>query len=358
MRGGRPTRRSSSAKAATPPTTNAIDDILDVWFDSGSTHAFVVEARYGVGVRSDLYVEGSDQHRGWFQSSLLESVGTRGRRAVQGGADLRHGARRAGQEDVEVGRQRRRPDRDQESQGADILRLWVASIDYFDDVKIGKEVLAGASDTYRKLRNTFRYLLGSLDGWDEAERIDAAAMPELERWVLHRLAELDDELRGHVADFDFAPMMTALTAFANQRPVGLLFRHPQGQPLLRRRRQPEAARLPDGARSRFPRAGPLAEPGAGVHRRRGVADAVPGGGGRCIWKNGRDYSAWRDDALAARWERLRALRGLATLAIEPARKAKTLGSSLEADLLLTAVPEEAAADRVDRFRRTGDRRRA
>jgi isoleucyl-tRNA synthetase len=143
-------------------------DILDVWFDSGSTHSYVIEARYGEDVRADIYVEGSDQHRGWFQSSLLESCGTRGRapfkEVLTHGFALDQNMRKMSKslgntvDPLAVIR----------DNGADILRLWVASTDYFDDVRIGKEVLATTADAYRKLRNTFRYLLGALadcTGW-------------------------------------------------------------------------------------------------------------------------------------------------------------------------------------------------
>ena len=180
-----------------------VNDILDVWFDSGSTHAYVVEARYGEGVRADLYVEGSDQHRGWFQSSLLESCGTRGRAPFE--AVLTHGFAL----DQKAARCRRAlgntvdPLKVIAESGADILRLWVASTDYFEDVRIGKEVLATTTDAYRKLRNTFRYLLGALDGFSEEERVAPAEMPELERWMLHRLAEIDAELRAAVEGFEF-----------------------------------------------------------------------------------------------------------------------------------------------------------
>jgi isoleucyl-tRNA synthetase len=324
-----------------PADYERIDDILDVWFDSGSTHAFVVEARYGIGTRADIYVEGSDQHRGWFQSSLLESAGTRGvapyKAVLTYGMALDAGGKKMSKSVGNVVD----PIVISDTQGADILRLWVASIDYFDDVKIGKEVLAGQTDAYRKLRNTFRYLLGSLDGWDEAERVAVADMPELERWVLHRLAELDAELRGHVADFDFAPMLTALNAFANQDLSAFYFDirkdslYCDAPSSLKRR----ACRTVLDAlfhalvgwlapvlvftteevwRTRFPDAG-------SVHL------------GEWAY-----YSAWRDDALGAKWERLRALRGLATLAIEPERKAKTIGTSLEADLAVRASLDEAA----------------
>ena len=324
-----------------PAAFERIDDILDVWFDSGSTHAFVVEGRYGIGTRSDIYVEGSDQHRGWFQSSLLESVGTRGVAPYKAVLTYGMALDAAGKKMAKSVGNVVDPIAISDTQGADILRLWVASIDYFDDVKFGKEALAGVSDAYRKLRNTLRYLLGALDGWDEAERVPVAEMPELERWVLHRLAELDAELRSHVGNFDFAPMMTAITAFANHDLSAFyfdirkdsLYCDAPGSPKRRACRtvldtlfhalvrwlSPVLVFTADEVwRTRFPDAG-------SVHLEE--------------WQ---DYAAWRDDALGERWERLRALRGLVTLAIEPERKAKTLGSSLEADLLLTAGPEAAA----------------
>ena len=191
-----------------------VTDILDVWFDSGSTHAFVLGPRHGV-AQADLYLEGSDQHRGWFQSSLLESVGTRGHAPYR--AVMTHGFTLDGE-----GRKMSKslgnvvdPLKVIETAGADVLRLWVASSGYFDDVRIGKEVLAGTSEQYRKLRNTLRYLLGALDGWDEAERVSAQDMPELERWVLHRLAELSVRLRNAAEGFDFTDYISALSGFAN-----------------------------------------------------------------------------------------------------------------------------------------------
>mgnify|MGYP001550883326 CR=1 FL=1 len=199
-----------------------VNDILDVWFDSGSTHSFVVEARYGQGVRADLYLEGSDQHRGWFQSSLLESSGTRGRAPY--GAVLTHGFALDG-----TGRKMSKslgnvvdPLKIMGESGADILRVWVASTDYFDDVRIGKEMLAGSSDAYRKLRNSFRYMLGALSDYSEEEAVSYADMPELERYMLHRLAELDAELRcvvdkaaGSENWLEFSRYTRALFDFAN-----------------------------------------------------------------------------------------------------------------------------------------------
>ena len=324
-----------------PADYERVDDILDVWFDSGSTHAFVVEARYGIGTRADIYVEGSDQHRGWFQSSLLESCGTRGVAPYKAVLTYGMALDASGKKMAKSVGNVVDPIAISDTQGADILRLWVASIDYFDDVKIGKEVLAGQTDAYRKLRNTFRYLLGALDGWDEAERLPVAAMPELERWVLHRLAELDAELRGHVANFDFAPMMTAINGFVNADLSAFyfdirkdsLYCDAVGNP--KRRACRTVLDTLFHAQTRW--LAPVLVFTADEVWRTRFADA-----GSVHLEAWADHAAWRDDALGARWERLRALRGLATLAIEPARKAKTLGSSLEADLLLTAAPEDAA----------------
>ncbi|MGC6399910.1 isoleucine--tRNA ligase [Sphingomonas sp. FW199] len=193
---------------------DVVTDILDVWFDSGSTHSFVVEARYGEGARANLYLEGSDQHRGWFQSSLLESCGTRGRAPYD--AVLTHGFALDGQ-----GRKMSKslgnvvdPLKVIDESGADILRLWVAQTDYFEDVRIGKEVLAGTGDAYRKLRNTFRYLLGALAGFTDAEKLPVEQMPELERYILTRLGALDVELRAAAEAFEFNRYSRALIDFA------------------------------------------------------------------------------------------------------------------------------------------------
>ena len=190
-----------------------VSDILDVWFDSGSVHA-ILAPRLG-DAPADLYLEGSDQHRGWFQSSLLEACGTDGHAPFKGvlthgfalDPDGRKMSKSLGNttDPLEI----------MKTSGADILRLWVATTDSADDVRVGKEILSGTADAYRKLRNTLRYLLGALDGWSEAERVAPTEMPELERWVLHRLAELDGVLRAAVNDYDFNSYVTAIATFAN-----------------------------------------------------------------------------------------------------------------------------------------------
>ncbi|KTE75193.1 isoleucine--tRNA ligase [Sphingopyxis sp. A083] len=202
-----------------------ITDILDVWFDSGCTHAFVLESgrwpalvRHDGGTHSaDLYLEGSDQHRGWFQSSLLESCGTRGQAPYK--AVLTHGftmdakgfkmSKSLGNTISPIDLMR--------DYGADILRLWALSVDFTEDHRIGKEILAGVADQYRKLRNTFRYLLGALDGFSDEERItDVAAMPELERYMLSLLADLDAKLAQAVDDFDYNAYTRLLADFCNE----------------------------------------------------------------------------------------------------------------------------------------------
>jgi len=202
-----------------------VTDILDVWFDSGSTHAFVLESGrwpdllrgdgYS-GPLADLYLEGSDQHRGWFQSSLLEACATRGHAPYK--AVLTHGftmdakgmkmSKSLGNTISPIDLMR--------DYGADILRLWALSVDFTEDHRIGKEILAGVADQYRKLRNTFRYLLGALDGFDDAERVEVAAMPDLERYVLARLAALNAVLAQAVEDYDFNTYVRALSDFCNE----------------------------------------------------------------------------------------------------------------------------------------------
>ncbi len=202
-----------------------VTDILDVWFDSGCTHVFTLESgRWPELTRpsgydqppADLYLEGSDQHRGWFQSSLLESCATRGRAPYK--AVLTHGFT-MDQKGMKMSKSLGNtvdPLKVMETYGADIVRLWALSVDFTEDHRIGDEILKGVADQYRKLRNTFRYLLGALDGFSEVEQVDVAAMPELERYVLALLAQLDATLKQAVLDYDFNTYVRALTDFCNE----------------------------------------------------------------------------------------------------------------------------------------------
>lgn len=315
-----------------------VTDILDVWFDSGSTHAFVIEARYGEGTRANLYVEGSDQHRGWFQSSLLESCGTRGRAPYD--AVLTHGFALDGQ-----GRKMSKslgnvvdPLKVIGESGADILRLWAVSTDYFDDVRIGKEVLGTASDAYRKLRNTFRYLLGALDGFSEDERLPVAAMPELERYILHLLNALDLELKEAATGFEFNRYVRRLTDFCNEDLSAFFFDVRKDSlycdapadttrrayrtvldvlfhALVRYAAPVLVFTAEEVWQTRFP------DEDSSVHF--------------LEWPTLPDAGA---EDLSQRWQEVRRLRVKATEAIEPLRRAKDIRSSLEAEVTVPDLP--------------------
>ncbi|HPE49612.1 MAG TPA: class I tRNA ligase family protein, partial [Hyphomonas sp.] len=194
-----------------------VTDVLDVWFDSGTTHAFSLRHRGIIDDatgQADLYLEGSDQHRGWFQSSLLECCATRGiapyKQVLTHGfivdADGKKMSKSIGNT-IE-------PEEIQKQYGIEILRIWAASSDFTEDLRISDEIIKGSVETYRKLRNTVRYLLGALDGWTEAEAVAPAEMPGLERWVLHRLAELDAQVKAAYTVYDFKRVMSLLINFA------------------------------------------------------------------------------------------------------------------------------------------------
>ncbi|MEH3106532.1 MAG: isoleucine--tRNA ligase [Sphingomonas fennica] len=316
-------------------------DILDVWFDSGSTHAFVIEARYGPGTRADLYLEGSDQHRGWFQSSLLESCGTRGQAPYK--AVLTHGFALDGQ-----GRKMSKsvgnvvdPLKIMEQSGADILRLWVASTDYADDVRIGKEVLAGTSDAYRKIRNTFRYLLGALDGFDEGERVAPGEMPELERYVLHLLAALDAELRAATDAFAFDRYARALTDFCNNDLSAFFFDIRKDSLYCDAGASPTRRACRTVLDILFHALVRYAAPILCFTAEEAWGTRFPDGGSVHLLEWPAVEAGWVDDDLRMKWERLRALRAQLTGEIEPLRRGKVIGSSLEADVAAVAYGEAA-----------------
>ena len=320
-----------------------VQDILDVWFDSGSTHVFTVEARYGEGVRADLYVEGSDQHRGWFQSSLLESCGTRGRAPYD--AVLTHGFALD-----DKGRKMSKslgnvvdPLKVIGESGADILRMWVASTDYFDDIRIGKEVLGTASDQYRKLRNTFRYLLGALDGFTDVERVEPAAMPELERYILHRLHMLDTELAQAIGGYDFGRYSRLLTDFAQDELSAFFFDvrkdslycDAAGDPVRRAYRTVLDTLFHALVRYAAPILCFTAEE---VWQSR-----YPSEDGSVHLLEWPELPAVDEAGLESRWEAVRRLRAQVTEAIEPLRRAKTVRSSLEAEVTVPDLPLPADA---------------
>jgi isoleucyl-tRNA synthetase len=314
-----------------------VNDILDVWFDSGSTHAYVIEARYGEDVRADLYVEGSDQHRGWFQSSLLESCGTRGRAPFE--AVLTHGFAldRDGRKMSKSIGNTVDPLAVIKESGADILRLWAASTDYFEDVRIGKEVLAGTSDAYRKLRNTFRYLLGALDGFTEAERVPAAAMPELERFILHRLAELDAELKAAVEGFDFNRYTRLIATFANDDLSAFFFDIRKDSLYCDAPSSPKRRACRTVLDTVFHALVRWLAPILCFTAEEVWLTRYPDGGSVHLLEWPEIDAGWRDEALAAKWALIRHSRERVTEAIEPLRREKAIGSSLEAKVLFPAA---------------------
>ena len=319
-------------------------DILDVWFDSGSTHVFTVEARYGEGVRADLYCEGSDQHRGWFQSSLLESCGTRGHAPYK--AVLTHGFVLD-----EHGRKMSKsvgnvvdPMKIVNESGADIVRLWVAQADYFDDLKIGPKAIATASDTYRKLRNTFRYLLGALDGFSEDERVAADAMPELERYVLHRLAMLDAELRQAVAAYDFNRYLRLLTDFMAEELSAFFFDVRKDSLYCDAPVDPKRRAYRSVLDTLFHALVRWAAPVLPFTSEEVWQARFPSDDGSVHLLEWPVLPVHEPDpALAERWRETLALRQQVTEAIEPLRREKVVRSSLEAAVHVPAMPLTADA---------------
>ncbi|MGC2857297.1 isoleucine--tRNA ligase [Novispirillum sp. DQ9] len=333
-----------------PDDYEQVTDILDVWFDSGSTHSFVLEQRPDLKWPASLYLEGSDQHRGWFHSSLLESCGTRGRAPYD--AVLTHGFTLD-----EQGRKMSKslgntvaPQDIVKEYGADILRLWVVSTDYTNDQRIGPEIIKQTADGYRRLRNTLRFLLGALDGFNDAERVaDVSAMPELERWVLHRLTEMDRLVRQCCHDFEFHTLFAEITQFCTVELSAFYFDI---------RKDVLYCDAPDSPRRMACRtvldqlyhclvkwmapflcftaeeawlARHPGQPDASVHLEQ--FPEIP--------------AAWADEALAAKWEKIRRLRRVITGALEVARAEKKIGASLQAAPVVHAPADllEAASGR-------------
>jgi len=320
-----------------PEDYEQVFDILDVWFDSGSTHNFVLEDRDDLDWPATLYLEGSDQHRGWFHSSLLESCGTRGEAPYKG--VLTHGFVLA-EKGVKMSKSQGNTVSPQEiikNFGADILRIWVVASDYSEDLKIGPEIIKHQADAYRRLRNTFRFLLGNLHGYDVKEKIDYGRMPELEKFILHRLAELDVLVRDCCSKYDFHTMFTALHNFCAVELSSFYFDirkdtlYCDSMESLER----QAARtvldqlfstlatwlspiIPFTTEEAWLTRFPGEEEYGSIHLRQ-FCD-IP--------------SNWRDDDLAAKWELIRKLRRVVTGALEIERAEKRIGSSLSAEAII------------------------
>src|SRR6476620_1743740 len=320
-----------------------VDDICDVWFDSGSTHAFVLEdpkhfpSLAGIRRKKDggtdtvMYLEGSDQHRGWFHSSLLESCGTRGRAPydivlTHGFVLDEHGRKMSKSLGNVVA-----PQDVIKQSGADILRMWVCASDYADDLRIGAEILKTTADTYRKLRNTVRWMLGSLAHFNEEDRVAPEKMPELERLMLHRLTELDALVRQAYADFDYKRIFAALNAFMTVDLSAFYFDIRKDtlycDPISSVARKASLTVVDDLFRCTVCWLAPMlaftaeeawlsryGEDASSVHLE-GFPQLPP---------------TWRNDALAEKWRKVRLVRSVVTGALEIERAQKRIGSSLEA----------------------------
>ena len=322
-----------------PAAYEKVDDILDVWFDSGSTHAFTLEVRDDLKARRKvdggpdtvMYLEGSDQHRGWFHSSLLESCGTRGRAPYD--VVLTHGfvLDERGEKMSKSKGNVTAPQTVIKESGADILRLWVAASDYSDDLRIGPEILKTFIETYRKLRNTIRWMLGSLHHFREEDRVLSADLPELERFILHRLAELDGDIRAAYAAFDYKRVVALLNGFMTSDLSAFYFDIRKDalycDPISSVKRKGALTVIDETFRCVVTWIAPIlaftaeeawllrhpSEDGS-VHLE--TFPEVP--------------SVWRDEALAERWAKVRRVRRVVTGALEIERAQKRIGSSLEA----------------------------
>ena len=307
-------------------------DILDVWFDSGSTHAFVLRDRPD-GTKdgiADVYLEGTDQHRGWFHSSMLQACGTIGRapyrNVVTHGFTLDEKGNKMSKSLGNI----IAPQKIVDEYGADILRLWVAQTDYTADQRIGPEILKGVSDSYRRLRNTMRYMLGSLNDFTEADRVAPADMPELERWVLHRLAELDATVREGYAKFDFQGVFSAVFNFATVDLSAFYFDirkdalYCDGDTPRRRAARTVLDLL-------FHRLTTWLAPILVFTMEEVWLERFPGEDSSVhLVDMPATPAEWRDEALAQKWSAIRRVRRVVTAALEVQRTDKVIGASLEA----------------------------
>jgi isoleucyl-tRNA synthetase len=328
-----------------PSDYDQVFDILDVWFDSGSTHAFVLRDRAdgapdGI---ADLYLEGTDQHRGWFHSSLLQACGTTGRAPYRG--VLTHGFT-LDEKGMKMSKSLGNtvaPQQVIDQYGADVLRLWVAQSDYTADLRIGPEILKGVADSYRRLRNTLRFLLGALGGVPATESVPPAEMPELERWVLHRLAELDVRVRRGYEDYDFQGVFQAVFAFATSDLSAFWFDirkdalYCDGDTPRRRAARTVMQHVFDRLVTWLAPILVFTMEEAWLDRHPDAESSV----------HLQDFpvtpAEWRDDRLAERWARVRAARRVVTGALELARGAKMIGASLEAAPVVHVSAAMAAA---------------
>ena len=328
-----------------PSEWEQVFDILDVWFDSGSTHAFVLRDREDGSEDglADLYLEGTDQHRGWFHSSMLQSCGTQGRAPYRG--VLTHGFtldEKGNKMSKSLGNTVA-PEDVTKQYGADILRLWVAQADYTADLRIGPEILKGVADSYRRLRNTMRYMLGALSHFEESDRVEPADMPELERYVLHRLAELDEVVRNGYDSYDFQGVFQQLFNFCTVELSAFYFDirkdalYCDGDTQRRRAARTVMDIL-------FHRLTTWLAPVLVFTMEDVWLDRFPGEDSSIHLQDIPETPAsWKDEALAGKFRFLKGVRNIANAMMEHERIAKKIGASLEAKILIRA-PEDEQCD--------------
>ena len=313
-----------------PEDWEQVTDILDVWFDSGSTHAFVLRDRVDGSEDglADLYLEGTDQHRGWFQSSMLQACGTIGRAPYR--AVLTHGFTldAKGQKMSKSVGNTVAPEEVVRQYGADILRLWVAQSDYTADLRIGPEILKGVADSYRRLRNTLRFVLGNLP---ETAPEAPEQMPELERWVLHRIAQLDAEVRAGYEAYDFQDVWQRVFNFATLDLSSFYFDVRKDALYCDADRSPRRLACLHVLDALFERLTTWLAPILVFTTEEVWLERRPGEGSSVHLQDMPPVpEGWRDDALARRWEAIRRVRRVVTGALEEARRDKIIGASLEA----------------------------
>ncbi len=336
-----------------PDNWTKIDDILDVWFESGTTHSWVLRNKQkwqDLNFPADMYLEGSDQHRGWFHSSLLESCATNGFAPYK--SVLTHGFTLDG-EGKKMSKSLGNTVAPQDiikQYGADILRLWVAASDYADDLRIGKEIINSTVDSYRKLRNSMRWLLGNLAHYKPAEAVALAEMPELERLILNRLAELDVLVREAYTQYDYKRVVAALSNFMNVDLSAFYFDIRKDalycDPLSSVRRKASLTVLDAVFDCLTAWLAPIlvfTMEEVWLERHSGAAESVH------LRQFPQVPSEWVDKPLADRWENIREVRRVVNGALEIARREKTIGSSLEAapKVFVTDPGLRAALEGVD-----------
>jgi isoleucyl-tRNA synthetase len=340
-----------------PADFEKITDVLDVWFDSGSTHSYVLDARPDLtthriadgGPDKVMYLEGSDQHRGWFHSSLIESCGTRGRAPYD--VVLTHGfvLDEKGQKMSKSLGNVVAPQTVMKDYGADILRLWIAASDYSDDLRIGPEILKTFAETYRKLRNTIRWMLGALAHFEPGDGVSDKEMPELERFMLHQLAVLDPVIRKAYAECDYKKVVATLSHFMNVELSAFYFDirkdalYCEAKSSLKRKAALTVVDILCDAVVKW--LAPIlvfTSEEAWQQYRPGGTQSVHLIGFPAI------KPGWQDETLARDWSYIRNVRGAVTSALEIERASKRIGSSLEAAPIIYLQGEGWAVDAVKR----------